>query len=77
MSFRQKHGTSVHLALIIGEAGKIPLTRIHSSCITGDILGSLRCDCGDQLKLAMDKLIESGGGILLYLHQEGRGHRHH
>ncbi len=72
--FRERHGTSVHLALSFGDLSKSesPLVRVHSSCITGDILGSLRCDCGDQLKLAIARLAESGG-LLLYLHQEGRG----
>jgi len=71
--FRTRWGTSTHLALIIGEPGDNPLTRIHSSCITGDILGSLRCDCGDQLSMAIQQISEAGSGILLYLHQEGRG----
>ena len=73
LCFRQRYGTSTHLALVIGTTGDNPLTRIHSSCITGDILGSLRCDCGDQLKLALAQIRETGSGILLYLHQEGRG----
>ncbi len=71
--FRMRYGTSIHLALTIGKPGKTPLVRVHSSCITGDLLGSLRCDCGDQLKLAMEKIRSAGGGILIYLHQEGRG----
>ena len=73
--FRTRYGTSTHLALIVGDisADSAPLTRIHSSCITGDILGSLRCDCGDQLKLALSQITSAGSGILLYLHQEGRG----
>jgi GTP cyclohydrolase II len=71
--FRERYGTSVHLALIIGDPGETPLTRVHSSCVTGDILGSLRCDCGGQLQLAIDAMIKAGSGILLYLHQEGRG----
>lgn len=72
-SFRARYGTAVHLALVVGNIGDAPLTRIHSSCVTGDILGSLRCDCGDQLKLAMQRIITEGSGILVYLHQEGRG----
>ncbi len=72
-SFRARHGASVHLALVVGDIGDNPLVRVHSSCVTGDILGSLRCDCGDQLALAMAEIIASGSGILLYLHQEGRG----
>ena len=50
-----------------------PLVRVHSSCVTGDLLGSLRCDCGSQLQLALSQMKEAGAGILLYLHQEGRG----
>ncbi len=73
VSFREKHGTSVHLALLIGEAKEAPLVRVHSSCVTGDILGSLRCDCGSQLTMAVAQIAASGGGILVYLHQEGRG----
>ncbi|MDE3059965.1 MAG: GTP cyclohydrolase II [Pseudomonadota bacterium] len=73
ISFRSRHGASVHLALVMGRPGDAPLVRIHSSCVTGDILGSLRCDCGDQLKLAMDAIRREGGGVLVYLHQEGRG----
>jgi GTP cyclohydrolase II len=75
ISFRTRHATSVHLALIIGtpDSGASPLTRIHSSCVTGDILGSLRCDCGDQLHLAIEQICAAGSGILIYLHQEGRG----
>lgn len=72
---RERYGTSVHLAMVFGDIAKdsAPLTRVHSSCITGDILGSLRCDCGDQLKLALQQISTAGSGILLYLHQEGRG----
>jgi len=75
VSFRSRYSTAVHLALIIGDAASepAPLTRIHSSCVTGDILGSLRCDCGDQLKLALRQISAAGSGLLIYLHQEGRG----
>lgn len=75
VSFRTRYGSSVHLALIIGDitANTPTLTRIHSSCVTGDILGSLRCDCGDQLKLALAEISKAGSGVLVYLHQEGRG----
>jgi GTP cyclohydrolase II len=74
-SFRALHATSTHLLLTIGDikAGSSPLVRVHSSCITGDILGSLRCDCGDQLRMALDAIKQEGAGLLLYLHQEGRG----
>jgi GTP cyclohydrolase II len=73
--FRTRYGTSTHLALTFDDISKdnAPLTRIHSSCITGDILGSLRCDCGDQLHMAISQLRAAPSGILLYLHQEGRG----
>ena len=50
-----------------------PLVRLHSSCFTGDLLASLRCDCGDQLQLAMEMMSDEGGGVLVYLPQEGRG----
>jgi GTP cyclohydrolase II len=62
-------------AIIIGNPdllGTVPV-RIHSSCMTGDLLGSLKCDCGDQLRTAMDKIAALGGGVLIYLDQEGRG----
>lgn len=75
VSFRARYGTAVHLALLIGDINKTqePLVRVHSSCVTGDILGSLRCDCGDQLKYAINQIASEGCGIILYLHQEGRG----
>ena len=53
--------------------GKDVLVRIHSSCVTGDLIGSLKCDCGDQLQLALEKISEAGRGVLLYIEQEGRG----
>ena len=64
-----------HIALVKGDvAGKENVTvRIHSECFTGDILGSLRCDCGSQLKTAMRRIDRLGEGIILYLRQEGRG----
>jgi GTP cyclohydrolase II len=73
--FRERYGTSMHLALAVGDISqaKNPLVRVHSSCITGDILGSMRCDCGSQLQLAMQQIVAEGSGILVYLHQEGRG----
>ena len=75
VAFRPKDGGIEHLALIIGDPDpKLPvLVRLHSECFTGDLLGSLRCDCGDQLRGAIKLMNESGGGILLYLSQEGRG----
>ena len=53
--------------------GRDTLVRIHSSCVTGDLLGSLRCDCGDQLHMALERIAEAGRGVLLYIEQEGRG----
>ena len=64
-----------HLALVKGEvAGReAVLARVHSECFTGDVLGSLRCDCGEQLQRSIDMIAQAGTGILLYLRQEGRG----
>lgn len=64
-----------HLALIMGDiwGEDPPLVRIHSECLTGDIFGSLRCDCGQQLNIAMQRISEEGRGIIIYLRQEGRG----
>jgi GTP cyclohydrolase II len=61
-----------HLAVVLGEPADLPLVRLHSECLTGDVLGSRRCDCGPQLYEAVDR-IEARGGYLLYLRQEGRG----
>jgi len=61
-----------HLAIVLGEPGDVPLVRLHSECLTGDVLGSRRCDCGPQLHEAVDR-IGAEGGYLLYLRQEGRG----
>jgi 3,4-dihydroxy-2-butanone 4-phosphate synthase/GTP cyclohydrolase II len=62
------------VALIMGEpAANVPLVRIHSQCLTGDAFGSLRCDCGEQLELAMDAISSENCGLLIYEHQEGRG----
>lgn len=73
VAFRLPGGPE-HLALLIGDPYTgAPLVRLHSSCLTGDLLGSLKCDCGDQLHAALDAIAASGGGILLYLQQEGRG----
>ena len=75
VAFRPADGGIEHLALVIGQPDreKPVLTRLHSECFTGDLLGSLRCDCGDQLKGAIGAISEAGGGVLLYLAQEGRG----
>ncbi len=64
-----------HLALVIGDisTGEPVLVRVHSECVTGDVFGSLRCDCGGQIGLAMQSIAEEGRGVLLYMRQEGRG----
>ncbi|MBU2009210.1 MAG: bifunctional 3,4-dihydroxy-2-butanone-4-phosphate synthase/GTP cyclohydrolase II [Chloroflexi bacterium] len=64
-----------HVALVLGEvAGEEPvLVRVHSECLTGDVFGSLRCDCGDQIGLAMQAIAKEGKGVFLYMRQEGRG----
>ncbi len=74
VAFRVEGDASEHVALLIGApAGAPPLVRIHSECLTGDVLGSLKCDCGPQLDAAIAAIAASGWGILLYLRQEGRG----
>ena len=74
-AFKEKYSGVEHLALTKGEwkKGEPVLTRVHSSCFTGDILGSLRCDCGEQLHAAMKLINEHGKGLILYMNQEGRG----
>jgi GTP cyclohydrolase II len=74
ITFHDGHGLT-HLALIVGnpDLKNSPLVRLHSSCLTGDILGSMRCDCGDQLRGALSKMQNENGGVVLYLDQEGRG----
>lgn len=64
-----------HLALVVGspQRGEPPLARVHSSCMTGDLLGSLRCDCGEQLAAALAEMARLGAGVLVVLQQEGRG----
>jgi GTP cyclohydrolase II len=74
VAFRSEQDAAEHVALLIGQpTGKPPLVRIHSECLTGDVLGSLKCDCGLQLDGALTAMAEAGWGILLYLRQEGRG----
>ncbi|MDR3439583.1 GTP cyclohydrolase II [Telmatospirillum sp.] len=75
VAFRPTDGGIEHLAIVIGHPDRDHpvLTRLHSECFTGDLLGSLRCDCGDQLRGAIAQLAKAGGGVLLYLAQEGRG----
>ncbi len=75
LAFRPLDGGAEHLAILVGspETQPEPLVRLHSACLTGDVLGSLRCDCGPQLRGALSRMSEAGGGVLLYLAQEGRG----
>jgi GTP cyclohydrolase II len=74
VAFRTEEMPGEHIALVIGQPnGTPPLVRLHSECLTGDVLGSLKCDCGPQLRAAMAAIRASGWGILLYLRQEGRG----
>ena len=62
------------LVMMLGDLeGRVPLLRIHSQCLTGEVLGSLRCDCRGQLEVAMSTISEQGFGLVIYLHQEGRG----
>lgn len=74
--FREPDGLREHVAVVIGKPerweGAVPL-RMHSACLTGDLFGSLRCDCGEQLRNAVADIQSMGGGVLLYLAQEGRG----
>jgi 3,4-dihydroxy 2-butanone 4-phosphate synthase/GTP cyclohydrolase II len=64
-----------HLALVKGEISpkKVTLVRVHSECLTGDVFGSMRCDCGNQLHAALQQIEAAGNGVLLYMRQEGRG----
>ncbi len=75
VAFRPGDGGKAHLAIVIGtpQADESILVRVHSECFTGDLLGSLRCDCGDQLRGAIEAIARAGSGVLLYLSQEGRG----
>jgi GTP cyclohydrolase II len=74
IAFRTEGSAIEHLAIVVGhpETVEAPLVRIHSECFTGDLLGSLRCDCGTQLRGAITRMAEEGAGVLLYLAQEGR-----
>ena len=74
VAFRASDDGQDHVALQIGAfEGRPPLVRLHSECLTGDVFGSLKCDCGPQLREALRIIGDSGGGVLLYLRQEGRG----
>lgn len=73
--FKNAFSGETHVALVRGEIGngEDVLTRVHSSCLTGDLFHSARCDCGQQLHAAMQRIVEQDRGVLLYLDQEGRG----
>ncbi len=67
-----KNNGCEHLVIMTKKLGEIPLVRVHSECLTGDVLGSRKCDCGDELEIAMKRIAEEGG-MIIYLRQEGRG----
>lgn len=73
--YRNHQDEKEHLALVVGDVNgaKNLLARVHSECFTGDVLGSLRCDCGEQLQRAMEMIAQAEAGVLIYLRQEGRG----
>ncbi|MBI4126741.1 MAG: bifunctional 3,4-dihydroxy-2-butanone-4-phosphate synthase/GTP cyclohydrolase II [Deltaproteobacteria bacterium] len=75
ISYRSDIDTNVHLAIVKGDVGgdEPTLVRVHSECMTGDVFGSRRCDCGSQLDQALSMIAEEGRGVLLYIRQEGRG----
>jgi 3,4-dihydroxy 2-butanone 4-phosphate synthase / GTP cyclohydrolase II len=75
IAYQEKNTSNEHLALIKGDwkPGEPVMVRMHSSCFTGDILGSLRCDCGEQLHKAMEMVEQEGRGAIIYMNQEGRG----
>ena len=75
LAFTTPEGGRDYLALVMGtpSSEKSVLCRVHSSCVTGDLLGSLRCDCGDQLQLSLKAIQDAKEGVLIYLEQEGRG----
>jgi 3,4-dihydroxy 2-butanone 4-phosphate synthase/GTP cyclohydrolase II len=75
IAYRVEHEDQVPLAIVFGDLNSVPapLVRMHSSCFTGDVIASLRCDCGDQLNLALEMISKEGVGALVYLPQEGRG----
>jgi GTP cyclohydrolase II len=74
VAFRSTADAADHVALVIGQRdSSVPVVRLHSECLTGDVLGSLKCDCGPQLHEALDQIAGAQWGVLLYLRQEGRG----
>ncbi len=75
IAYKSQTGLDEHLALVMGDLAtdEPALVRVHSQCLTGEVFGSLRCDCGDQIKMAMQAIAKEGRGVLLYMRQEGRG----
>jgi 3,4-dihydroxy 2-butanone 4-phosphate synthase / GTP cyclohydrolase II len=75
MAYKSTVDTDEHVALVLGNVddGKPVLVRVHSECVTGDVFGSLRCDCGEQVQMAMKMIAKEGRGVFLYMRQEGRG----
>lgn len=75
MAYKSTVDTDEHVALVMGDVGdgRPVLVRVHSECVTGDVFGSLRCDCGDQVDMAMKMIAREGRGVFLYMRQEGRG----
>jgi len=75
MAYKSTVDTDEHVALVLGDVadGKPVLVRVHSECVTGDVFGSLRCDCGEQVQMAMSMIAKEGRGVFLYMRQEGRG----
>ena len=75
IAYGVKYESQVPIVLVMGDLTKVaaPLVRVHSSCFTGDLIGSLRCDCGDQLHMALEMIAGEKAGVLVYLPQEGRG----
>ena len=74
VAYRSTADAADHVALVVGKRdGSTPVVRLHSECLTGDVLGSLKCDCGPQLHEALHQIAGAGWGVLLYLRQEGRG----
>jgi len=75
IAYSVQHESQRPIVFVMGDLKKVdaPLVRLHSSCFTGDLLASLRCDCGDQLDLALQMISAEGAGVLVYLPQEGRG----
>lgn len=73
--FRERHGNAEHVAITVGQPdfSNTVTVRLHSSCFTGDILGSMKCDCGEQLQTAISSMADGDGGVVLYVSQEGRG----